>query len=61
MLGSDDLAALAKKLREETDLTPERAELLERIAAAIRSGEYKVDADKLAGRIVDEMKKPRTD
>ena len=59
MLGSDDLAALSRKLREHTDLTAERAALLNRFAAEIRSGEYKVDAEKLAGRLLDEIIGPR--
>jgi len=55
MLGTEDLDALATKLREQTELTPERAALLNRIAAEIRSGEYRVDVDRLAGKLLDEL------
>ena len=55
MLGTEDLAALASKLREQTELTPERSALLDRLAAEIRSGEYTVDTDKLAGKLLDEL------
>lgn len=55
MLGTEDLAALASKLREETELTPERSAFLDRLAAEIRSGEYTADTDKLAGKLLDEL------
>ena len=55
MLGTEDLAALASKLREQTELTPERSALLDRLAAEVRSGEYTVDTDKLAGKLLDEL------
>jgi anti-sigma28 factor (negative regulator of flagellin synthesis) len=59
MLGSEDLAALAKKLREETELTPERAAFLDRLAAEIRSGAYTVETERLAGKLLDEIIKPQ--
>ena len=55
MLGTEDLAALASKLREQTELTPERSAFLDRLAAEIRSGKYTVDTDKLAGKLLDEL------
>ena len=55
MLGTEDLAALATKVREQTDLTPERAALLNRIASEIRSGEYKPDVNSLAAKLLDEL------
>ena len=61
MLGTEDLAALATKLREQTDLTPERAALLSRLTAEIRSGEYRVDTERLAGKLLDELLRPPAD
>jgi hypothetical protein len=55
MLGTEDLAALAAKIREQTDLTPERAAFLNRIAAEVRSGTYTVDVDGLASKLMDEL------
>ena len=55
MLGTEDLAALASKLREQTELTPERSAFLDRLAAEIRSGEYTVDTNKLAGKLLDDL------
>ena len=55
MLGSEDLAALARKLREQTDLTPERAAYLDMLAAEIREGKYSVDAEGLAEKLLDEF------
>ena len=54
-MGTEDLAGLASKLREQTELTPERAAFLNRIAAEIRSGQYRVDVDSLAGKLMDEL------
>ena len=61
MLGTEDLAALATTLREQTDLTPERAAFLNRIAAEIRSGEYSVDVNSLAAKMLDELLRPPDD
>ena len=55
MLGTEDLAALARKLREQTDLTPERAAYLNRLAADIRDGKYSVDAQGLADKLMDDL------
>jgi anti-sigma28 factor (negative regulator of flagellin synthesis) len=61
MLGTEDLAALARKLREEADLTPERAALLNRLEAEIRAGEFSVDTERLADRLLNRLEKPRID
>ena len=61
MLGPEDLAALATKLREQTDLTPERAAFLNRLAAEIRSGEYCVDTQSLAGKLLGDLLRPPED
>jgi anti-sigma28 factor (negative regulator of flagellin synthesis) len=55
MLATEDLAALARKLREQTDLTPERAAYLNRLAADIREGKYSVDAEGLADKLIDDL------
>ena len=55
MLGTEDLAALARKLREQTDLTPERAAYLNRLAADIRDGKYSIDAQRLADKLMDDL------
>ena len=55
MLGTEDLAALAAKLREQTDLTPERAAYLDRLAADIRDGKYSIDAQGLADKLMDDL------
>ena len=55
MLGTEDLAALARKLREQTDLTPERAAYLNRLAANIREGKYSVDTEGLADKLLDDL------
>ncbi|MBC7925604.1 MAG: flagellar biosynthesis anti-sigma factor FlgM [Bryobacteraceae bacterium] len=52
MPGETSLAALAFRLRETTEGTPEREALLERIAAEIREGRYEVDADSLADKLL---------
>ena len=56
MLGTEDLAALARKLREQTDLTPERAAYLNRLAAEIRAGNYTIDAEALADKLLDDLR-----
>ena len=61
MLGTEDLAALATTLREQSDLTPERAAFLNRIAAEIRSGGYKVDVNSLAAKLLGELLRPPDD
>ena len=61
MLGTQDLAALATKLREQTDLTPERAAFLNRLTAEIRSGEYRVDTQRLASKLLGELFLPPDD
>ena len=55
MPGPEDLAALSKKLREQADSTSERKALLDRLAAEIRSGNYHVDVEKLADRLLHDI------
>lgn len=54
MAGEDQIAGLARRLRELTDGTPERDEWLDRIAAEIREGRYTVDSEALADILIEE-------
>jgi anti-sigma28 factor (negative regulator of flagellin synthesis) len=57
MAGEEQLADLARRMRELTDGTKEREAWLERLAAEIREGRYEVDADVLAGKLIEEARK----
>lgn len=53
------LSNLLENLRHEgisgeSDLTPERAAYLDKLGAQVASGDYKVDADALSARIIDD-------
>lgn len=51
----EQIAELARKIREQEANTPEREEYLERIAEQIRAGTYEVDNDALARKLVDHL------
>ena len=50
---SYDLGALGRKLLEEKDGTAEREAYLERLRRQVKAGEYKVDTEALADRLLD--------
>jgi anti-sigma28 factor (negative regulator of flagellin synthesis) len=50
---SFDIRALARKLRQEQDGTAEREAYLERLRKQIKAGEYNVDAEALADRLLE--------
>jgi len=51
----DSLQALAQRVAEATDGTPEREELLRRLTEQVRTGEYRVDAEALADILLKQM------
>lgn len=53
MVSPEQLAELARKLREQTPGTPEREAFLNRLAEEIRTGQYQVDTTTLARKLVD--------
>ena len=50
-----DLLSLARTLRREAGRPLDREALLERLANEIRTGQYRVDVDALAERLLDEF------
>jgi anti-sigma28 factor (negative regulator of flagellin synthesis) len=48
-----DLGALGQKLRQEQDGTAEREAYLDRLRQQIKAGEYQVDAQALADRLLE--------
>ena len=48
-----DLGALGQKLRQEQDGTTEREAYLDRLRQQIKAGEYEVDPDALADRLLE--------
>ena len=59
MTSPEQLADLARKLREQSDGSPEREALLERLAEEIRSGRYEVDTDTLAQKLMSTLNPSR--
>jgi len=55
MAADEQLGDLAQQIRKLTDGTPERELYLERLAADIREGRYKVNADELADKLIEEV------
>jgi anti-sigma28 factor (negative regulator of flagellin synthesis) len=55
MPAADDLSEMMRRLREAEDGSPEREAYLERLAAQIRDGTYKVDPDELARKLLREL------
>ena len=52
------LSDLSAKLRELDSDSPERAARLERLAAEVASGRYRVDAMEVSDRIIDDAVEP---
>ena len=50
---SFDLGALDHSIRKETDGTTERAAFLEQLRKKIKAGEYRVDSQALADRLLE--------
>jgi anti-sigma28 factor (negative regulator of flagellin synthesis) len=48
-----DLRALGRKLREEQDGSAEREAYLERLRRQVKAGEYNVDAEALANKLLE--------
>lgn len=55
MAEQDDLQTLGRRLLEQKEGTAEREAYLEDLARRVRSGEYRVDSDELAARILDHL------
>lgn len=55
-----DLAALEYGLLKESEGSPERAAYLERLRQLVQSGEYHVDAEALARKLI-EIHRPDSD
>jgi len=55
VLSVDSLTALASRLAELGEGSPEREALLERLAEEIRTGAYEVDADALAAKLLERL------
>lgn len=51
-----DLGALAHNLRKHAEGTPEREEYLERLRKLVKSGQYRVDAEALAHKLIEEAR-----
>ena len=54
-MSREQLAELARKLRQETPDTPEREAFLDRLAEEIRTGRYRVDTEALARKLADKL------
>ena len=52
-----DLTALAHRLREQTEGSPERQDLLERLRKQVQSGEYHIDSEALARKLIEEAER----
>jgi anti-sigma28 factor (negative regulator of flagellin synthesis) len=50
---ADDLGSLGRKLREEQDGSDEREAYLERLRQKVKTGEYTVDPDALADKLLE--------
>jgi anti-sigma28 factor (negative regulator of flagellin synthesis) len=55
MAAGEELAEMMRRIREAEDGTPEREAYLQKLAAQIREGTYKVDADELARKLLREL------
>ena len=55
MAAGEELAEIMRRIREAEDGTPEREAYLQKLAAQIREGTYKVDADELARKLLREL------
>jgi anti-sigma28 factor (negative regulator of flagellin synthesis) len=55
VLSADQLAELARKVREQAPDTPEREEYLNRLAEQIRTGRYEIDTEVLARKLIDRI------
>jgi len=51
---SIDLGALGHNLRKQTEGSPEREAHIERLRKLVQSGEYEVDAEALAQKLMDD-------
>ena len=51
---SIDLGALGDNLRKQTEGSPEREAHIERLRKLVQSGEYEVDAEALARKLIDD-------
>ena len=49
-----DLGALGHSLRKQTEGTSEREAHIERLRKLVQSGEYEVDADALARKLIED-------
>ena len=58
MLSAEQLAELARKLREQTPDTVEREAYLDRLTEEIRTGRYQIDTDALARKLADKLLDP---
>jgi anti-sigma28 factor (negative regulator of flagellin synthesis) len=54
---SRDLSALGGELRKLADGTPEREAYLDKLAAEIRAGRYRVDSEELARKLFADLQK----
>jgi anti-sigma28 factor (negative regulator of flagellin synthesis) len=48
-----DLGALGRKLRQEQDGSAERKAYLEKLRKRVKAGEYRVDAEELANKLLE--------
>jgi anti-sigma28 factor (negative regulator of flagellin synthesis) len=55
MAAGEDLAEMIRRLREAEDGSPEREAYLNKLAADIRGGTYKVDTEELARKLLREL------
>jgi anti-sigma28 factor (negative regulator of flagellin synthesis) len=55
VLSPEQLAELARKLREQSPDTPEREAYLDRLAAEIREGRYEIDTETLARTLIEKL------
>lgn len=57
-----DIAALAHGLRKQTPGSAEREAYLERLRKLVQSGEYQIDSDALAKKLMEEAERnPQSD
>jgi len=52
-----DLSALAHRLREKAASSAERDALIERLRKQVKSGEYQVDSEALARKLIEEAER----
>ena len=55
MVSPEQLAELARRVRELAPDTPEREAYLDRLAEEIRTGRYQVDTEALAKKLIDRL------